>query len=60
MPEGGTLRHCRHCLGDNCPGDCLFGDGTCIHGWNGRRPADVTWRALLTRAWWRRILWGGR
>jgi len=35
MSEGGHIRHCRHCLGDGCPGDCLFGDGQCIHGWNG-------------------------
>jgi hypothetical protein len=50
-------RHCRHCLGD-CPGTCLVGDGHCIHGWNGKRPREVTWRVLLTRGWWRRLLWG--
>ena len=30
MPGDGKFRHCRHCLGDNCPGDCLLGDGQCI------------------------------
>jgi hypothetical protein len=58
MPEARQPRHCRHCLGDNCPGDCLLGDGQCIHGWNGNRPRDVTWRVLLTRAWWHKLLWG--
>jgi hypothetical protein len=51
-------RHCRHCLGD-CPGDCLLGDGQCIHGRNGKRPPHGTWQLLLTRRWWRRLLWGG-
>jgi hypothetical protein len=50
-------RHCRHCLGD-CNGDCLLGSGQCIHGWNGARPRDVTWRILLDRRWWHRVLWG--
>ena len=58
MPGDGKLRHCRHCLGDNCPGDCLLGDGQCIHGWNGKRPRAVTWQLLLTRRWWYRVLWG--
>jgi hypothetical protein len=58
-PTGPTrsARHCRHCLGD-CPGDCLFEDGQCIHGWNGKRPAAVTWRVLATRRWWHRLFWG--
>jgi hypothetical protein len=58
MPEVRQPRQCRQCLGDNCPGDCLLGDGQCIHGWNGNRPRDVTWRVLLTRAWWHKLLWG--
>jgi hypothetical protein len=41
-----------------CPGTCLLGDGQCIHGWNGKRPPGVTWRVLLTRRWWHRVLWG--
>jgi hypothetical protein len=49
-------RHCRHCLGD-CPG-CLLDDGQCIHGWNGKRPREFTWRVVLTRRWWDRVLWG--
>jgi hypothetical protein len=57
MPEDRPARHCRHCAG-NCPGDCLLGGGQCIHGWNGKRPRDVTWRMLLTRRWWHRVLWG--
>jgi hypothetical protein len=56
--EAGQPRHCRHCLGD-CPGDCLLGDGQCIHGRNGKRPPQGTWQLLLTRRWWRRLLWGG-
>jgi hypothetical protein len=58
MPEVRRLRHCRHCLLGGCSGDCLLGDGQCIHGWNGNRPPGVTWRLLLTRRWWHRILWG--
>jgi hypothetical protein len=57
MPETRQPRHCRHCLGGGCPGDCLLGDGQCIHGWNDRRPR-FTWRVVLTRRWWRRVLWG--
>jgi hypothetical protein len=57
MPEVRRARHCRHCLG-NCPGDCLFDDGQCIHGWNGKRPRGFTWQVLLTRRWWHRVLWG--
>lgn len=56
--EARQPRHCRHCLGD-CPGDCLLGDGQCIHGRNGKRPPQGTWQLLLTRRWWRRLLWGG-
>jgi hypothetical protein len=51
-------RHCRHCAFGGCPGDCLLGDGLCIHGWNGRRPTALTWRVLLDRRWWHRVLWG--
>jgi hypothetical protein len=63
MPEDRQPRHCRHCLGGDCPGGdrpgtCLVGDGQCIHGWNGKRPPEVTWRAMLTRRWWHRVLWG--
>jgi hypothetical protein len=58
MPEVGPPRHCRHCLGDHCPGDCLLADGQCIHGWNGNRPRDLRWQLLLTRRWWHRVLWG--
>jgi hypothetical protein len=58
MTEAGRLRHCRHCLGAGCPGDCLLPDGTCMHGWNGKRPPALTWRVLLTRRWWHRVLWG--
>jgi hypothetical protein len=60
MPEASHPRHCRHCLGDNCPGDCLLRDGQCIHGWNGRRPRPgaAWWQVPLTRGWWRRVLWG--
>ena len=57
-PVDGKLSHCRHCLGDNCPGDCLLGDGQCIHGWNGKRPAGASWQLLLTRRFWHRVLWG--
>jgi hypothetical protein len=57
-PAGGRARHCRHCLGDGCAGDCMIADGQCIHGWNGARPRDVTWRILLDRRWWHRVLWG--
>ena len=60
MPEVRRLRHCRHCLGDGCSGDCLLGDGQCIHGWNGTRPRGLTWQLLLTRRWWHRVLWGSR
>ena len=58
MPEVRKPAHCRHCPGDGCPGDCLLGDGQCIHGWNGRRPPAFTWRLLLDRRWWHRVLWG--
>jgi len=57
-PRAGHARHCRHCLGDGCRGDCMTGDGQCIHGWNGARPPDFTWRVLLDRRWWHRVLWG--
>ncbi|HEX4291242.1 MAG TPA: hypothetical protein VH021_20115 [Trebonia sp.] len=57
-PVDGTLRHCRHCLGDHCPGDCLLADGQCIHGWNGKHPGTVHWQLLLTRRFWHRVLWG--
>jgi hypothetical protein len=58
MAEAGQLRHCRHCAAVGCPGDCLLGDGQCIHGRNGKRPRPVTWRLVLTRQWWHRVLWG--
>ena len=45
-------------LGDGCGGDCLLAGGQCIHGWNGRRPQGVTWRVVLDRRWWHRVLWG--
>jgi hypothetical protein len=57
MPEARQPRHCRHCLGD-CSGYCLLDDGTCIHGWNGKRPRHFTVRAILTRRLWVRVLWG--
>jgi hypothetical protein len=57
MPEARQFRHCRHCAG-GCPGDCLLGDGQCIHGWNEKRPGQFTWQALLTRRLWDRVLWG--
>jgi hypothetical protein len=52
-------RHCRHCAGD-CGGECLLGagEGSCIHGRNGKRPRVFTWQVLLTRRWWHRVLWG--
>jgi hypothetical protein len=59
MPEARPARHCRHCAGD-CPGDCLLGDGQCIHGWNGKRPRQLPWQLLTTRRGWRRLLWGHR
>jgi hypothetical protein len=57
MPEVKRARHCRHCAGD-CPGGCLLAEGRCIHGWNERPPRQFTWRVLLTRRWWHRVLWG--
>jgi hypothetical protein len=36
----------------------MLGDGQCIHGWNGHRPLHFTWRVLLQRRWWHRVLWG--
>jgi hypothetical protein len=54
MPE---RRHCRHCLGD-CPGDCLFDSGRCIHGWHDKPQRQFTWQLLLTRKWWHRVFWG--
>jgi hypothetical protein len=57
MPEARQQRHCRHCAGD-CSGDCLLGDGQCIHGWNEKRPGQFTWQTLLTRRLWDRVLWG--
>jgi hypothetical protein len=36
----------------------MLGDGQCIHGWNGHRPREFTWRVLLQRRWWHRVLWG--
>jgi hypothetical protein len=62
MPEvrqGRQSRHCRHCAGD-CPGNCLLGDGQCIHGWNEKPPLYFAWRLLLTRRFWHRFLWGDR
>jgi hypothetical protein len=58
MPEARPPAHCRHCAGGGCPGDCLLADGQCIHGWNGKRPAQFTWQLLLDRRWWHRVLWG--
>jgi len=53
-------RHCRHCAG-NCPGDCLLDDsGRCMHGWNEKPPRQFSWQLLVTRNWWRRVIWGGR
>jgi hypothetical protein len=52
-----TVEHCRHCLG-NCPGDCLLGDGQCIHGWDERPARHFRWQAVLRRRWWDRVLWG--
>ena len=56
MLETRRPRHCRHCWSD-CGGNCLLPDGTCIHGYNGNRP-PIALRALLTRRWWNRVLWG--
>jgi hypothetical protein len=51
-------RHCRHCAG-NCPGDCIIDDsGMCMHGWNVKPRRYFSWQMLLTRRWWRRVLWG--
>jgi hypothetical protein len=58
MTGAGHPRHCRHCALGGCPGDCLLGDGQCIHGRNGKRPQALTWRAALSRRWWHRVLWG--
>jgi hypothetical protein len=53
-----AVRHCRHCLGD-CLGDCLLGDtGMCIHGRNSGKRAPVRVQWLVSRKWWRRVLWG--
>jgi hypothetical protein len=59
MSEVRPARHCRHCAGA-CGGECIRGlpPGQCIHGWNGKRPRVFTWQVLLTRRWWRRVLWG--
>ncbi len=57
MPEVRQARHCRHCAG-SCSGECMLGDGQCIHGWNGKRPREFTWRVLRSRRWWHRVLWG--
>jgi hypothetical protein len=57
MSEARQTRHCRHCWG-KCDGYCLLDDGTCIHGWNGKHPRHFTWRAMLTRRLWVRVLWG--
>jgi hypothetical protein len=56
MLEARQPRHCQHCWGD-CSNYCLLDDGTCIHGWNGKRPRHGL-RAFLTRRWWDRVLWG--
>jgi len=56
MQETRQPRHCRHCW-SSCGGNCLLPDGTCIHGYNGNRP-PIALRALLTRRWWNRVLWG--
>jgi hypothetical protein len=53
-------RHCRHCLLGGCAGDCLVGGGLCIHGWNEKPPRRFYWRLVVTRRWWRRVLWGPR
>ena len=57
MSEVRRARHCRHCAGDGS-GECMLGDGQCIHGWNGKRPVPLTWQVLLSRRWWRRVMWG--
>jgi hypothetical protein len=51
-------RHCRHCLGDGCDGQCLIGGGQCIHGWNERPPRQFRLQLLTTRRFWQRVLWG--
>lgn len=58
MTEARQPRHCRHCLLGGCRGDCLFPDGQCIHGWNGKRHRVVTWRVVRSRRFWHRVLWG--
>jgi len=64
VPEDGRMpeaRHCRHCLGGGCLGDCLTGQpGRCIHGWNGKHRRQLRWQLLLTRKWWHRVFWGVR
>lgn len=58
MAEGKTVRHCRHCAGGHA-GECLLEHGRCIHGWASKQhPRVFSWQLLLTRAWWRRVLWG--
>jgi len=53
-----TIRHCRHCWGD-CRGECLLDEtGICIHGANSSLPWPMRARSVLSRRWWRRILWG--
>jgi hypothetical protein len=54
MPE---IRHCRHCWG-NCLGECLLESVRCIHGWNEKPSRQFRWQLLLTRRWWRLVLWG--
>jgi hypothetical protein len=29
-----------------------------MHGWDSKPPRQFGWRALLTRRWWDRVLWG--
>jgi hypothetical protein len=51
--------HCRHCLG-NCNGTCLLrgGNGLCIHNPLPRQSLRANPRLVLSRRFWRRILWG--
>jgi hypothetical protein len=58
VSEVRPARHCRHCMGEGCLGNCLIGGGQCIHGWHDKPPGLPRWQLLLTRRWWHRVLWG--
>jgi hypothetical protein len=31
-----------------------------MHGWNEKPPRQFSWQLLVTRNWWRRVIWGRR